>query len=357
MSHIAYYISGHGFGHAARQQPIIKRLSELGLAVHVRTGAPDKFFQAPNVIYHQQQYDIGMVQIDAMHIDPEAAFRWYGGFLGRQGDVILEEVAYLRENDVRLIACDIPPIACEIAALMGLPCVVVTHFTWDWVYQHYMDDFPQYQYIIDSITASYHKADLLLEMPFAHPMPQFDHIEKIPLVMNPLTKTREQVRAEFDVPNDHKLCVISMGGMDWAGNMDALRQKQGWTFLVTPAAWPQVCEWPHTRLVGHGYAGFHNLFAAADLAIGKLGYSTMSELVGNGTPSLYIRREGWREHDLLSPAMQLYSHSIEITHHQYEAGDWIDWIDELAARDGRLPVLQTNGVEVAAQRLYQLAEG
>lgn len=356
MTHIAYYISGHGFGHAARQQPIIKRLSELGLTIHVRTGAPDKFFRAPNVHYHQQQYDIGMVQIDAMHLDPPATFQWYENFLNIQDDLIASEVAYLQQNNIRLVATDIPPVAVEIAKAAGLPVVVVTHFTWDWVYEHYIEDYPQYRHIVESITASYHKADLLLEMPFAHPMPQFDHIEPIPLVANPLSKTREQVRAEFEVPEGDKLCVISMGGMDWAGGMEALRQKSGWTFIVTPAAWDQVQDWPHTRLVGHGYVGFHNLFAAADLAIGKLGYSTMSEVIGHGTPMLYLTRENWREHDLLAEAMQKYSQSVEITHQEYEKGAWIDWIDELATRQGDLPRLATDGVEVTAQRLKQLAE-
>jgi hypothetical protein len=54
--------------------------------------------------------------------------------------------------------------------------------------------------------------------------------------------------------------------------------------------------------------------------------------------------------------MQQYSHSIEITHQQYEAGEWVNWMDELAARDGALPPLQTNGVDVAAARLSQLAD-
>lgn len=355
MTHIAYYISGHGFGHAARQQPIIKRLSELGLTLHVRTSAPQKFFLAPNAVYHHQPYDIGTVQIDAMRLDAQATFRWYADFLRRQGQLVAAEVAYLRQHDIRLVVTDMPPVACEIATAAGIPCVVVTHFTWDWVYEHYRDDYPQYHYIIDSITASYHKADLLLEMPFAHPMPQFDHIEKIPLVANPLTQTREQVRDEFDVPDGHKLAVISMGGMDWAGGLDAIRHKSGWTFIVTPAAWDQVQAWPHTRLVGPDYDDFQNILAAADLSIGKLGYSTMSEVIAHQTPMLFIRRENWREQELMSAAMQQYGHSIEITHQQYEQGEWIHWIDELAVREGDLPTLPTNGADVAAQRLYELS--
>ncbi|MAU13744.1 MAG: hypothetical protein CL607_28260 [Anaerolineaceae bacterium] len=356
MTHIAYYVSGHGFGHAARQQPIIKRLSDLCLTIHVRTSAPQKFFQAPNVVYHHQQYDIGTVQINAMRLDAQATFQWYADFLqNRQEALIAAEVAYLRQHDIRLVVTDIPPVACEIAAAAGIPCVVVTHFTWDWVYEHYINAYPQYSYIVDSITASYHKADLLLEMPFAHPMPQFDHIEKIPLVANPLTQTRQQVRDAFDVPDEHKLAVISMGGMDWAGGLDAIQHKAGWTFIVTPAAWEQVKDWPHTRLVGYGHGEFQNILAAADLSIGKSGYSTMSEVIVHQTPMLFLTRENWREHDLLAAAMRKYNHSIEITHQQYEQGDWIHWIDELAAREGSLPTLPTNGADVAAQKLFDLA--
>lgn len=352
---IAYYISGHGFGHAARQTPVIHRLVDQGVRVHVRTAAPPKFFDRPGITYTANQYDIGMVQADALTLDPAATFRWYADFLTQQADLIASEAAFLREQAISLVVADMPPVAVEIAAAASLNSVVVTHFTWDWVYNHYISDYPEYQYVIDSITASYNKANLLLEMPFAHAMPQFSRIEHVPLVITPRTRSTAEIRRLFDVPDDHRLAVISMGGMDYASDLQPLRDKRGWTFIVTPAVWPQVMNWPHMRRVDASFANFQDLFASADVLIGKLGYSTLCEVIGHRTPMLIVERPQWAEQALLTDALLRWGHGHQISLKAYERGDWVDLIDELAVCPDDWPQLPTNGVEVIAARLLSLA--
>lgn len=352
---LAFYISSHGFGHAAREQAVINELARRGVQVYARTATPAKFFTSA-YHYHQARYDIGVIMPRVMQVDPAATFAWYDDFLQQQPEIVEREAAFIRENHIQLIAADMPPVACEIAARANVPCVVMTHFTWDWVYEHYLDDFPQYQFIVDSIKASYGKAALLLEMPFAHDMAIFPNIEKIPLVINPLTKTRAEICADFAIPVDHKIALPGMGGQGWGnGDVSALKHIQGWTFLLTPDAYERVRDLPHCRAVPMDYSGYHNLIAAADVVIGKAGWSTVAEAIGHRTPMIYTLNDNWRENVLLEAALRDYGSSHFIPKADFERGAWLEVLDDFARRPHTWRDMATDGAAAAAEKLFALA--
>src|SRR6266516_6457886 len=73
MASIAYYISGHGFGHAVRAAEIIRALKRRrpSLAVHLRTTSPSWLFP-PVESCEALELDSGVVQPDALRIDADA---------------------------------------------------------------------------------------------------------------------------------------------------------------------------------------------------------------------------------------------------------------------------------------------
>lgn len=91
MQTIVFYISGHGFGHAARQVEVIRavRARRAGLAIIVRTSAPawlfERFHDEP-VEVAPLETDTGVVQIDSLTVDVGASVTvaWrlplHGGF-------------------------------------------------------------------------------------------------------------------------------------------------------------------------------------------------------------------------------------------------------------------------------------
>ena len=349
---ITFYISGHGYGHAARQQAIIKHLSDTGVEVHVKTPTPRKFFDFPHVAYHEKRYDIGLIQPDSLTVDVDATFEWYRDFLTRQPALIAEEVAFVREQDVQLIVSDMPPIAFEIASAAGIPSVACTHFTWDWVYGQYMPEYGQYQDVVDSLRASYNKATLALQMPFAHEFDMFQQIEEIPLVINAPTQSRQQIREQFQVPENHKVCLLSMGGMAWGENdVTPLREMAGWTFFVMPDMWDQVNDLDHVRLIPTDYPNYQNLIAAADVLVGKAGWSTIAEVIAHRTPMLYTLRTGYSENSLLENALETYANCRFVEKLAFQSGAWVSYLDELVSRDFTWTDIPTNGAEVAANRL------
>lgn len=352
---IAFYISGHGFGHAARQQAIIKHLSGFGVEVHVKTPTPSKFFDFPHVTYHDQRYDIGLIQPDSLTVDVDATFRWYREFLTQQPDLVADEVKFVREHDVRLIVSDMPPIAFEIASAAGIPSAACTHFTWDWVYGQYMPAYEHYRDVIDSLRASYNKATLALQMPFAHEFDMFQHVEEIPLVINMPTQSRDTVRQQFHVPDDHRVCLLSMGGMSWGdSDVSALHDLVGWTFWVMPDMWEQVSHLDHVRLIPTTYPDYQNLIAAADVLVGKAGWSTVAEVIAHQTPMLYTLRTGYSENVLLENALKNHANCRYVEKSAFQSGAWIGYLDELVKSDFTWSDIPINGAEIAAQRLMEM---
>lgn len=358
MLTIAFYISGHGFGHAARQQAIIRHLSTAGVHVHVRTPTPPKFFNFPNVTYTDKRYDIGLIQPDSLTVDVPATFAWMDRFLTDQAPFVREEAQFVRQTGINLIVSDMPPIAFEIAESARIPSIACTHFTWDWVYGQYLAEYPQYTPIVNQLRASYNKATLALRMPFAHEFDMFRHIEDIPLVINAPTRTSIQIRTDLDIPAGHKIGLLSMGGMGW-GNADIspLRDMQSWTFLVMPDTWEQVSDQAHFRCIPTDYPDYQNLIATADVLVGKAGWSTVAEVIAHRTPMLYTLRDGYSENVLLDKALKTYANCHYVEKSAFESGDWARYLDMLVTRDFAWTDIPTNGAEIAAKRMIEIADG
>ncbi len=354
---IVYYISSHGYGHAARQQAVINELARMGCAVYVRASAPPQFFRAATDLHHRR-YDVGMVQADALSYDIPQTFRQLAAFADEQGAIITEEVAFVQQIGAGLIVSDMPPLAMEIAERAGLPCIAITHFTWDWVYEHYLHDYPQYTHLVDSIRESYDKTTLALQlqMPLPHAFDMFPTVEPLPGLFNPTTKTRAEVQAEFDLPPDARVGLVSMGGHQW-GELDlrALKNKREWVFFVDEIAWELVADAPERfRRVPNGYRGYYNLIAHGDVLVGKVGGSTIAEVVGHGTPMIYTTNPGWRETVLLQETVERYAVSCQyIERTAFRRGEWIDALDAIYEQPRRPAYDEPNGAPIAAAKLAQ----
>ncbi len=352
---IAFYISAHGFGHAARQAAIVRELHQRGVQVYIRSAAPQKFFDGLIADYHHAHYDAGIIQHDALSVDGRASLQRYADFLTQQAALIQHELDFVRECGINLIVSDMPPVALDIAAEAGIPGVAITHFTWDWVYEHYLDANPEYRSVVESITASYKRATLALQMPFAHPFPMFSRVEPIALVINPATRSRATVRAELSIPEHSRMALLSMGGVGWGRtDVSALGTLTGWTFLVMPHIWDDVRHLPNVRLIPTGYDGYHNLIAAADVLIGKAGGSTTSECIAHRTPIIYTIRDDYRENSLLRAALDSYAHAHFLDKGTFESGAWVTLLDDFVNAAFDWPPIAINGAEVAADRLLSL---
>jgi hypothetical protein len=352
---IAYYISGHGFGHAARQQAIIQQLSQQSVPVMVRTGAPPKFFDFPHVTYHHAHYDVGMVQSNSFDMDYYATVQQLQQLVANEPAIIAHEVEVLCQAGVRLIVSDMPSLASDIGLALGVPVYFITHFTWDWVYSAYVDIYPAFAPFIEHITAQLNRATGLLKLPFYHPMPQFAHIEVMPLVANTPTRRADAVRADLGVQADEKVALLSMGGLGWSeGDVGALADVQGWRFWMMPGAYEQVAHLPQCTLIPTDYPAYHDLIASADVVVGKAGWSTVAEVIAHNTAMIVTFRPDWYENTMLGGALSRHARHLKVAPDDFQRGAWVDLLDTvLTLPDNRQPIAQ-DGAQVIANRLRSL---
>src|SRR5262249_43284731 len=139
---IAFYISGHGFGHGARQVELIGTLlaEQPDLQAIVKTSLKPSMFDpvaGDRVVVQRLDTDSGLTQLDSLHIDEEDSARRAARFNSTFDQRVAEEAAQLDATGVNLVVGDIPPLAFAAAARARVPSLAIANFTWDWIYGAY----------------------------------------------------------------------------------------------------------------------------------------------------------------------------------------------------------------------------
>ncbi|MCU7198004.1 glycosyltransferase family protein [Turicibacter sanguinis] len=138
---VIFYLSNHGFGHAARNIPIIEALLEDGHEVIVKTGEAQgefvreslKKYQALDVI--SAFMDVGLIlKNSSFEIDGAALEQMVRGFMKTWSDRIRDEVKYLKQVNPHLVVCDIVPWVLCVAKEAGIKSVLTSNFTWIEIY-------------------------------------------------------------------------------------------------------------------------------------------------------------------------------------------------------------------------------
>src|SRR5213595_544557 len=131
MISLVYYVSGHGFGHAVRSAEVIRTLARRRpeLRIHLRTSAPPWLFP-PVASHRSHELDAGVVQPDALRIDPAATLTRAAELARDSEALVATETHFLRRVGARLVVGDVPPLAFLAARRAGLPGVAVANFSW-----------------------------------------------------------------------------------------------------------------------------------------------------------------------------------------------------------------------------------
>ena len=187
MKNILYYISGHGYGHATRSIEIINYLiaHTHNVHVHIKTYAPQWLFHAldnSRTHFWYLKHDVGAIQNNSFYADKKATLEAYADFINSKPEVLQSESEFIHENHIDLIISDISPIAFEIAEKSKLPSIAIGNFSWDWIYKEWLQEFPQFKFVLDDIETSYKKADVLLRLPFYGDMSVFKEIVDVAVV-------------------------------------------------------------------------------------------------------------------------------------------------------------------------------
>ncbi|MBN1540564.1 hypothetical protein JW992_00330, partial [candidate division KSB1 bacterium] len=225
---IAYYITGHGYGHAVRSIPVIEKLlSKLpSLQVVICTFAPRWLFsQLPpeRILYRHVALEIGVLQADSFSVDIPATLKANQELLSRRRAVQVQEQerAFLVSFGISAVISDITPIAFPAARQAGIPAFAVANFSWDWIYSAWLEPHPEFSPIIQWMRDAYAQADRLFRLPFYGDLQIFSRIEDVGLVCRKSRHDPKEVRRRLGLGNERILLVALRAAdlikVEWSG--------------------------------------------------------------------------------------------------------------------------------------------
>ena len=147
MTIVAFAISPHGFGHAARSCALMEGLwrKRPDLRFEIITTVPRWFFAQSlesRFRVHRLVTDVGLVQRTPLDEDLGATERQVDHLLDPSSGRLDRLSHRLTRLGCRLVVCDIAPLGLAAADRVGVPAVLVENFTWDWIYEGYGDAAP-----------------------------------------------------------------------------------------------------------------------------------------------------------------------------------------------------------------------
>ncbi len=331
---IAFFISPHGFGHAARSCAVIQKLSERlpKIEFHIFTLTPEWLFKdsLKDVCYHYHplKSDVGFVQDSPLHIDFKNTLKELQTFIPPDRQLIETLSASLNELNCLAIVCDISPIGLLAGSRLDIPVFLLENFTWDWMYEFYLDLHPWFTSYISFFKEIYQQVDYHIQ---AEP---FSYSVKNSFICAPISRrfrnSREHTRKSLNITTDKPVLLLSTGGIASKHDfLEKLARMQDLQFIVPNDAkqislYDNIIELPH-----HSQYYHPDLVNAADAVICKVGYSTIAEIYQAGLPVLYVSRKDFRESYPISDFLHANLPSIEISVEEFEQQNWFHYIPDL----------------------------
>ncbi|KAH7884391.1 hypothetical protein F5I97DRAFT_1889167 [Phlebopus sp. FC_14] len=192
---IAYYCSGHGYGHATRVSAFARHLRSLDPppTIHIVSSAPRHVFNDcidVGTVYRNADIDPVVIQPVAYRVDRRKSFDALKSFLSKKEILVRQEKQWLIDIGADCVLSDAAFLGCLAAHAARLPSVLVTNFTFDSVYSYlstlYKDHndepisneeiFP----LVRQIYEGYRCADLLVRLPGFIPIPSFSAFPSLP---------------------------------------------------------------------------------------------------------------------------------------------------------------------------------
>jgi hypothetical protein len=356
---IAYYVSAHGYGHGVRSCDIIRAINELypQLTVHIIRVLPPSFLSnrigsAANSV-RAASFDIGMVQLDSIRVDVDATLNKVERLYSQRRELVVREVAYLKENDIRLVVSDIPALPLEAAEFLGIPRLAIGNFGWDWIYSDFAPKDPRWNPIVDVIREEYRKTDLLLRLPFCEPMSAFPHIEDIPLVASPGRDRRADIAVLAACDPDKKWILLSFTSLNWdARAQERVGEIEEYQFFtVRPLEWQARNIHPLDR----EQVTFSDVIASVDVVISKPGYGILSDCIVNQKPLIYSERSDFLEYPILETAIGKYLRNVHIRAADLYRGNLHESLDRIWESPEPPDKLSRGGDRIAARRIARHA--
>ena len=310
--------------------------------------------------------DTGVVQIDSLRLDEETTMATAAEFYASFDERVVSEAQILRDTGVTLVICDAPPLACAAAAAVGVPCLIVANFTWDWIYATYTspgsDPAPAQNRLssgselVPRLADAYALADGAWRLPLHGGFESVATVTDVPFVARHARHDASATRTRLGLPSDRRLALSSFGGYGLEGlDLGILDCLDAWSVVVTgnrrPADLPRHVHFIEDAQIYARGLRYEDLVRAVDVVVTKPGYGIVSECIANETAIVYTTRGRFREYDVLVAGIRRYLRSAFIDQTDLRAGRWLAALEAAIGSAAPVERPRTDGSEVVADMI------
>jgi hypothetical protein len=335
-------------------------LQEIDPAIQfdIFTQVPRRFFHnslVQNFRYYHLCTDIGLVQTTSLREDLSATIRRLDAFFPLDHALITTLAALLRSASCALVLCDIAPMGIVAARAAGVASVLIENFTWDWLYQSYMQEEPRLARHIAYLRTLFATADHHIQTePVCDPCSA--DLTSLP-VSRKLQHSPQQTRTRLGIPMPAQAVLLTMGGVpEPHAFLSQLQHYRDLSFVVLGAG-DTVERRNNVVLLPLRSAFFSlDLIYACDAVVSKVGYSTLAEVYHAGVPLGYVVRQQFRETPVLASYITAHMSGLAITEAAFSSGAWLSCLPDLL-RLPRQPPRESRGAEQVAHCVYGLVRG
>ena len=359
LRRIAYFVTGHGFGHASRSCGVMQSVLEKNpnIQFEIYTDVPKWFFMDSlnaDVGYHKIKTDIGMVQNSPFQGDLVATLDQLRQFLPFNPMLMTDVANTIRLLKCGLIICDISPMGISIADKAGIPSILIENFTWDWIYSEYQFELKEFKPFIDYLKSLYKCATYHIK---TEPLCQSGHSDlTVPPISRKSRIKTKAIRTKLGLAENEKMVIITMGGIRDRKDYGSSLERHSDIHFIIPGSCNKLKRRGNLTLLPHRSDFFHpDLINAADVVIGKAGYSTIAEVFHSGNPFGYVSRPYFRETASLVNFIKKNLNGMPISIDEMSNHTWMNKIPQLIAipRDNQK---KRNGADEIADFILALLQ-
>ncbi|MBU1153140.1 hypothetical protein KKB84_04120 [bacterium] len=337
MKKILFYISDHGYGHATRIIAIVQDLleKEKNLKIYIRAFFTYDFlkhsFSSDKVSLYKIRNDFGVIyKRDGYSIDQEETLNSLRAWIENK-DLYLEgEKKFCQEKGINLIISDIPPFVFEVGQALSIPTIAVSNFNWYRIYKEFAKS-REDLLLIEEIKKLYQKANYSFILPFhCGEMDIFKNKEEFSLVVRKFSLDKEEVFKRLEIDQGQRLIYVSFGfsifNEEFIKNLEDLRLEKKITLLLSTR--DLVKKNKNIISIPKDSHGSHNYIGLCDLAVCKVGFSTVSECMTKNIPLVLLKREGFVEDEFTLSTLKKIKIAEEISLEDYVNFNWLKDIDK-----------------------------
>ncbi|EPS35095.1 hypothetical protein H072_11401 [Dactylellina haptotyla CBS 200.50] len=379
-AHIAYYISSHGYGHATRAIQLCHAFlrADDGLRITVVSQASSQIFLP--LLNASDRVSLRPVTIDSAVIQPTPYLldveQTVSNLLQLDADeIIATEAEWLKSHNVELALVDAPYLPSTAASKAGVMSILITNFAFAEVFSYFHDKVDEkiqqsLEVAVSSAVEGYSHADVWLRLPGWLPNPGFLSIElpssnwvseeelnvpfigeitpehsianprfkrkviDTPLITRPATTTpRIDILKTLEIPTElfnHKLLLLLLPLPDPPPQIPS-----DWLCVIAGSTPTMLL--PDRYFVAPPDIHIPDVMKISSCVMAKLGYGTVSEVLGADVPLVYIPRRQFVEEYGLRKLVETwpgYENRAEIMEiESFEKGYWWWMVSELESRE------------------------